>query len=111
MSNTEVYSTSLEFSDNELSRILEVLDVKIDSIYDNDNFDKFQKENKELIIPINPSKLERIKQLLPNRFSENENEKALLFYKTMLSIESMNESKITDIHSIPIICIVITWYC
>lgn len=91
------YSSQLNLTDKEINNILQLLNIDNSSLYN----------TKEAIdeslsdINIVPARLERIKQLIPNVTNASEEIKAMAYYSTMISIERINESSVSDVCSYP----------
>ncbi|WP_417558363.1 AAA domain-containing protein [Mesoflavibacter zeaxanthinifaciens] len=94
----DYYSDKLNFSKSEIQKILKVLNIGQDSLYLRNNIS----DEVPAIAPIDPARMDRIIQLIPDVTDENEIIRSLAFYNTMLSIERINEASAQDIHHYPI---------
>lgn len=95
----DIHSKKLDFSNEEIHNILKVLNVNTDFPYLANKADDIEEETRS----IDPGRMDRIIQLIPKIEDENESKRALGFYNTMLSIERINNSSVSDIHHYPII--------
>jgi len=91
------YSSQLNLTDKEINNILQLLNIDKSSLYNT------KEAIDEALSDINivPARLERIKQLIPNVTNASEEIKAMAYYSTMISIERINESSVSDVCSYP----------
>lgn len=91
------YSSQLNLTDKEISNILQLLNIDKSSLYNA----KAAIDESSSEINIVPARLERIKQLIPNVANATNEIKAMAYYNTMISIERINESTVSDVCSYP----------
>jgi len=91
------YSSQLNLTDKEISNILQVLNIENSSLYNV----KSAIDEASSDINIVPARLERIKQLIPNVANATTEIKAMAYYNTMIAIERINESSVSDVCSYP----------
>lgn len=93
----DLYSSKLNLTDIEIANIIQLLNIDSSSLYN-------AKAGIDEVLPdiiIVPARLERIKQLIPNVTNALEEIKAMAYYSTMISIERINESSVSDVCSYP----------
>ncbi|MCG9793313.1 AAA domain-containing protein [Flavobacterium algicola] len=93
----DLHSSKLNLTDIEINNILKLLNIDDSSSYNAKAVIDEALSN----INIVPARLERIKQLIPNVTNASEEIKAMAFYSTMISIERINESSVSDVCSYP----------
>ena len=93
----DLYSSKLNLTDIEINNILTVLNIEGTALY-NPNTVIVEDQNGHTIVP---ARLERIKQLIPNVTNASQEIKAMAYYNTMISIERINESSVSDVCSYP----------
>lgn len=93
----DLYSSQLNLTDKEISKILQILNIHKSSLYNA----KVAIDEASSEINIVPARLERIKQLIPNVANATADIKAMAYYNTMISIERINESSVSDVCSYP----------
>jgi len=91
----DIYSANLNFNDLEIVKILEVLNIKEENLYDENA--PIETENIKVGID-----LKRINQLMPENINKlDEVKRALHYYKTMVQIEEIKESEISNQDKFP----------
>ncbi|MCY1660403.1 AAA domain-containing protein [Chryseobacterium sp. SL1] len=88
----DVGSTNLAFTDKEIHRILDVLSISSEHLYDA----TAPIEETEKTLSYDPDRMQKIQQLLPESIAGTE-KKVLSFYNTMISLERLNEASVTNV--------------
>ncbi|WP_323757990.1 AAA domain-containing protein [Roseivirga sp.] len=96
----DCYSDKLELSDTEIDNILKVLNVGFETLYsDDEDLEDSQALESNSLAPV---RLDRIRQIIPDEAFQNDFVKALSFYYSMIGIERMKDSEISEVHQFPI---------
>lgn len=91
----DVYTKHLNFNDSELEKILKVLNINDENLYD----ENIPIESENIKVEID---LKRINQLLPENVNKiDEIKRALHYYKIMVQIEEIKESEISNQVKLP----------
>lgn len=93
----DIHSSQLNLTDKEINNILQLLNIDHSLLFNA----KAVIDEALPDINIVPARLERIKQLIPNVTNTSEEIKAMAYYSTMISIERINESSVSDVCSYP----------
>ena len=94
----DLHSKKLNFSNNELQKILNVLNINDAFLYQTTEVS----DDTPVANKIDPARMDRIMQLIPSLTEENEIKRALGFYNTMLSVERINQASVLNINHYPI---------
>lgn len=95
----DVNSERLQLSDNEIQKILKIIGIEEETKFNPIEIEdaKNKKDNNFSI-----SRMDRIKQLIPDLSSIPKEIHPLVFYNTMLKLERLNDSGVIDVHHYPI---------
>lgn len=84
---------TLNLSDNEIRKILKILDVRENNRFDSNKDYVGQKQKKN-----DKNNLQTIKQLIPKDIPDNELKKILLYYQILINLEGMSDAEIKDLY-------------
>lgn len=96
---SEIHSTKMELNDNELERILKVLNVGPENLLKSYDWNDGAVEN--TLSSSNESKIALVKKLLDGSSSESLYKRAIGFYQAMVNIERFKEPQASDLHVFP----------
>jgi superfamily I DNA and/or RNA helicase len=91
----DIYSNSLEFTDNEISSIVKALDVNSDNLFDPGEIEKEIIKEKS----VSSDKLALIKKLISGFLNDSLYKRLINYYKTLIIAESYKESKTENFYS------------
>jgi len=93
----DLYSKSLELTDNEIRSVLKVLDVSEDNLLEKHSFD-IEEEKSDTA---GENKLSMIKRLISGQKEDSEFDRVLNYYKTLINVEQFKEPSASQLHALP----------